>query len=330
LKPGEAAACITPVKDMENLLQVESFDQAGNRSGDHKYWFWVRPVGDSWSWSFESGAGTSALSYPIANAPLTMSPAGAQWITDARRGEGAVRFNGSGSMTTILPILDTARPSGFSVSAWVRMPGPEPTPSSGPDPSPTPDVPPGDDPDGDDSAPPPTEDPSPEFPAPDHNEVAVSEDGANTSMFTLGYRNDVDLNQDAAGDPAWCFTVAVSDSATAQRSAACVQTDGAPGQWVHLAGVLAPATDGTTTIQLFVNGTTALGGIEARAAAGQAWRATGALAVGRGWSAGPRDGWTGDVDEVRVAPRVWSLDEIDWQARPPQDDVSAEFDALRQ
>ncbi|BCJ68416.1 hypothetical protein Prubr_54370 [Polymorphospora rubra] len=62
----------------------------------------------------------------------------------------------------------------------------------------------------------------------EQSRTAISQDGVNTSMFRLGFRNDLDLNSDTEPDPAWCFTLTGSDSATPTETTACTTDYVAP------------------------------------------------------------------------------------------------------
>ncbi|HEU4426659.1 MAG TPA: LamG-like jellyroll fold domain-containing protein [Pilimelia sp.] len=143
--------------------------------------------------------------------------------------------------------------------------------------------------------------------------TAVSQDGAATSMFRLGFRNDRDVNGDGAADPAWCFTVKTADSASSGSAAACTTDYVVEGDWIHLVGVYDRPN---SKIKLYVNGTTTFGGAYAEADAPTAWAATGKFAIGRAWNAAPVDRWVGDIDEVYAEQEAWTEEEISLRARP--------------
>ncbi|MEV7228700.1 LamG-like jellyroll fold domain-containing protein [Polymorphospora sp. NPDC051019] len=134
--------------------------------------------------------------------------------------------------------------------------------------------------------------------------TAVSQDGEQASMFRLGYRDDVDVDGDGQPDPAWCFTLAMADSSTAERAAACTTDFVNAGEWVSLVGVYEPYHG---LIKLFVNGPPDFGGTLAQAHYTGGWSATGGFAVGRAWSGSER--WVGDLDQVQAAQLAWN--EID-------------------
>ena len=137
--------------------------------------------------------------------------------------------------------------------------------------------------------------------------TAVAQDGTNTSMFRLGYRNDVDVNGDARVDQAWCFTIKAADSASAGSAAACTTDYVVAGDWVHLVGVYDKPNN---KIKLYVNGTPEINGSYAEAAGTAAWLATGSFAVGRARNSAPADRWLGDLDEVCAEQEVWTESEI--------------------
>ncbi|MEV0610402.1 LamG-like jellyroll fold domain-containing protein [Polymorphospora rubra] len=134
--------------------------------------------------------------------------------------------------------------------------------------------------------------------------TAASQDGAQTSMFRLGFRVDVDVDGDNLPDPAWCFTLAATDSATAAQAAACTTDFVDVGEWVSLVGIYEPYHD---VIKIYVNGTPDFGGSMAQAHYTGGWSATGGFAVGRAWSGSDR--WIGELDHVQAAQRAWG--EID-------------------
>jgi hypothetical protein len=124
--------------------------------------------------------------------------------------------------------------------------------------------------------------------------VAVSQDGTRTSGFTLGY--DAATGRWAAGlagsdvdSPTW--TLALS-GARAQANV-----------WTHLVLVY---DAGAHQVVLYVNGVAAT-----PAAITMGWNATGALAIGRGRTAGVAARyWSGGVDDVRVYDRLISSTEV--------------------
>ena len=126
-------------------------------------------------------------------------------------------------------------------------------------------------------------------------------------MFKLGYRTDLDVDGDGVKDPAWCFTVAASDTAGAATTNACTTSYVEAGAWVHLVGIVNPASG---RIQLYVNGTPATEGVLAEQAGSATWEAAGKFAIGRGWALPPDERWVGEIDEVHATPRVWSEQEI--------------------
>jgi hypothetical protein len=204
-------------------------------------------------------------------------------------------------------------PAGFTVAAWVRLPAPAADES---DPGSDPNA--GDDPD-EEQNPPGDEQPDAVSPLPVGNQVAVSQDGVNTSMFKLGYRADVDVDVDGVKDPAWCFSVAAADVVGAATTDACTTFLVEAGTWVHLVGIVNPGAGSRGHVQLFVNGLPTAEGVLAETAGSATWEATGRFAIGRGWNAAPNDRWVGEIDEVQATPRVWSDQDIQQNAKT--DDV---------
>ncbi|MEU7909149.1 LamG-like jellyroll fold domain-containing protein [Actinoplanes sp. NPDC049118] len=305
---GVLERTLTPSKDLVNTLRVKAIDTAGNVSGAVDYVFKVRPVGEAWYWSLDEGAGTAAASAPENNRPAAVSGAGVTWSEAGKRGESAATFAGAGELGTSSTVFDTLAPAGFTVAAWVRLPAPPATDESDPgtDPGSEPDPGTGDNPD-EEQTPPDDEQADLPAPLPAGNQVAVSQDGVNTSMFKLGYRTDRDVDADGVNDPAWCFSVAAADVAAAATTDACTASYVEAGAWVHLVGIVNPALN---RIQLYVNGIPTADGVLAEKAGTATWEATGRFAIGRGWNVGPSDRWVGEVDEVHATPRVWSKHEI--------------------
>lgn len=146
------------------------------------------------------------------------------------------------------------------------------------------------------------------------NHTAVSQDGANTSAFRLGYRTDLDLNADGTADQAWCFSVAGSDTVDTAWANACTTDYVVNGDWVHLVGIVDRPTG---VIKLYVNGTSEMGGAYAQEAAPAGWAATGKLAVGRSVAGvAVAEPWVGDVDEVYGEQDVWADQEIFDRSNP--------------
>jgi hypothetical protein len=308
---GVVERALAPPRDLVNTLRIKAIDTAGNLSGAFDYVFKVRPVGDAWYWSLDEGTGTTAASAPEENRPVAMSGSGVSWSEVGKSGSSAATFAGTGELTTSSTVFNTLSPSGFTVAAWVRLPGPPPgsaadEPDPGADPQPEPEPGTGDNPDTE-QTPSNEEQPSEPAPLPSGNQVAVSEDGVNTSMFRLGYRADVDVDRDGTKDPAWCFSIAAADAAGAATTDACTTSYVEAGAWVHLVGIVNPMT---SRIQLYVNGTPQADGVLDEATGTATWEATGKFAIGRGWTGAPSDRWVGEIDEVHATPRVWSDKEI--------------------
>ncbi|HEX8629242.1 MAG TPA: carbohydrate-binding protein, partial [Catenuloplanes sp.] len=137
----------------------------------------------------------------------------------------------------------------------------------------------------------------------------------------LGYRNDLDVDRDPekTRDPAWCFTLKAADNAAAGETTACTMTHVSPGDWVHLTGVVDPLSN---QVRLYVNGIPTSRGTRVIVGGKAAWPATGGFAIGRGGiAASPAERWVGDIDEVYAVPRVWTDEEIEWHADPPESET---------
>jgi hypothetical protein len=274
---GTASITIVPERDLGNVLSVTAIDLLGHRSDTADYQFRVRPVQGSWYWPLDEGAGTTAASAPDNDHPLSFSENGATWSTPGVNDtSAAATFTGAGDLSTASSVLDTTAVAGFSVGAWVRLPEQSDTPTG----------------------------------LPAQNQTAISQDGTTTSMFRLGYRTDLNVDQDAAGtpDPAWCFSLATSDTDHADGTTACTTEYLEPGVWTHLAGVADPIHN---QIRLYVNGAPAFDGVLATAAGKALWQSTGGFAVARALSgSGSAERWVGDLDEIHAVPRVWNEAEI--------------------
>jgi hypothetical protein len=293
LASGIVKRTLTPGKDLDNVLRVKAIDTAGNLSGETDYRFRVKPIGDSWYWSLDEGSGTIAASAPTNNRPASISGSGVTWSEVGKRGASAATFTGTGHLSTASTVFNTTSEAGFTVAAWVRLPEPPPVPETGPD--------------GEQ-----TEAPSP---LPTGNRIAVSQAGTKTSMFTLGYRTDIDANGDGSNDPAWCFSVAATDTADAASKSACTTDFVEAGTWVHMVGVVDPITD---EIRLYVNGIPDADGVLAKVPGHATWEATGTFAIGHGQTGAIDAPWAGEIDEVHATPRVWTDQEIFTKAQAEQ------------
>ncbi|WNV89365.1 LamG domain-containing protein [Umezawaea sp. Da 62-37] len=131
--------------------------------------------------------------------------------------------------------------------------------------------------------------------------VVISQQGAHTSAFRLGYR---------AAQRKWAFDVAESDTAVPVRATAVSDGGAAAGVWTHLTGIY----DRTTgTVRLHVNG--ALQGTTAVAAstfdaAGQLWIARELV---DGAASSP---WVGELHDIGVWPRPLTASEVSGRTDP--------------
>ncbi|WP_305071795.1 LamG-like jellyroll fold domain-containing protein, partial [Rhizomonospora bruguierae] len=195
---------IAPPKDGVNTMLVQSVNGAGIASEWKPYEFLVRPNGAlNWYWPLDDNAATGPTpSLLNTNRPLSFSTTGAHRDDEVVKvGTGAVTFNGSGSLSSTSPVLDTSHPAGFTIAAWVY---PTNLDSGGP-------------------------------------QAVVAQDGTAQSVFELQFRDDIDITGDGVGDPQWCFTVHDSDTATAATTSACTSDFVAANEWTHLTGVYDPA-----------------------------------------------------------------------------------------
>jgi hypothetical protein len=120
---------------------------------------------------------------------------------------------------------------------------------------------------------------------PTWNHAAVSQDGATTSSFHLGYNRDCQC---------WAFSKANDDIVNPHLVIAAAPGPAPVEVWTHLTGVHDASA---ATITLYVNGVAAT---TVPMTSGR-WPATGSLVIGRARSNGnATDFWTGDVDEVHV------------------------------
>jgi hypothetical protein len=149
----------------------------------------------------------------------------------------------------------------------------------------------------------------------DHPMTAISQDGVQTSMFRLGYRNDLDLDADGVTDRAWCFTVKSADTAAAAETRACSRAYVNQGDWVHLVGIVDQPNH---KARLYINGGPGLlrdhdpaqAGVMVETSLASTWAAAGRFAIGRGFDAGASQHWNGEIDDVHAVPRVWSEAEV--------------------
>ncbi|MDT5040746.1 MAG: hypothetical protein QOE51_1731 [Actinoplanes sp.] len=319
VKPGSDGTGkdhLQPMKEGPDTVKAYSVDAAGNRTvGDAEYPFKVLPAGGQWVWSFDKGPGVAADSLPVNNRPATPSATGATW---SEHGAGfALHLDGTGDVSTQQPVLNTADPAGFTVSAWVRIApdaDPDDAPADPPTGTPSPEPTSGET-DGTGGDPSDNGDPTPAPSVMDHPMTAISQDGVQTSMFRLGYRNDLDLDADGVTDRAWCFAVKSADTAGAAETRACSRAYVNQGDWVHLVGIVDQPNH---KARLYINGGPGLlrdhdpaqAGVMVETPLASTWAAAGRFAIGRGFDAGPSQHWNGEIDDVHAVPRVWSEAEV--------------------
>lgn len=137
--------------------------------------------------------------------------------------------------------------------------------------------------------------------------VALSQDGANRSGFTLSYvRTSATAGQ-------WEYATYGQDTAGAAPDAVTRAPAADPTAWTHLFAV----HDGAAaTVRLYVNGSPGSPVARARTV----FTATGPFVIGRGLDGTPSSRWNGAVDEVRAYTRALGADEV--QAIVVRDDVA--------
>ncbi|MFB7586232.1 LamG-like jellyroll fold domain-containing protein [Streptomyces sp. NPDC056169] len=108
---------IVPEKRLSNVLRVQTYDAAGNRSAATDYLFKVARGSDPVAaWSFDENAGTTAADSSGNGRTLTLSQA--SWADKARVKSGLDDASSTGNATTG-PVLDTTK--SFTVAAWVKL-----------------------------------------------------------------------------------------------------------------------------------------------------------------------------------------------------------------
>ncbi len=124
------------------------------------------------------------------------------------------------------------------------------------------------------------------------NRTVVSQDGAHISPFYLEYLSVCTC---------WSMTATSND---ASGAAGVYATSGTAtlNAWTHLVGIY---DTGAGQIRLYVNGVLA-----ASASFSSGWRATGAITVGRSYYNTPSGFFSGKIDEVRTAQRVFTATEV--------------------
>ncbi len=124
-------------------------------------------------------------------------------------------------------------------------------------------------------------------------QTAVSQDGTNASPF---YLQKTPANQ-------WRFVTASADNAAGPYLEAAASPTLVAGQWYHLTGVY---DAGAAVIRLYVNGALA-----ATTPCSGVFNSTGAFTVGAArYQAGYVNWWKGDIDDVRIYPKVLTTTQI--------------------
>jgi hypothetical protein len=118
---------ITPLGELEQLLEVRSIDHAGNASAWRPYPFYVRPQPvDVAYWKFDEGSGTTAGTTSGEPAYAGTLYGGASWaaseigLFDPGASGTAVSLDGTDDYVEMPRVVATSHAAGFSVSAWVR------------------------------------------------------------------------------------------------------------------------------------------------------------------------------------------------------------------
>lgn len=285
--PRTASVTVLPPMDMTRTLTVTAKDFGGLTS-TRTYTFRVaspEPLAGYWNLN-ETAADTRDFT-GIPNAvhhdgtatnvtwvDLTV-PGGAQ----NPRFRGVASFDGSGSISMGHPVLATVAnpqaptiPRSFTVATWVRFDGTV---------------------------------------AENQYRTAVSQRGANKSLFELGYQAGTWNN--------FCFSMFATDVVGAAGTRACVTMPVVTGEWVHLAGVYDDSSD---TMRLYVHRLDALGFVDlanvatATASFSSTWSATGTFLIGCGYNGALGAHWKGVMDEVYAAQYAATLDDIQaWAQR---------------
>jgi hypothetical protein len=139
----------------------------------------------------------------------------------------------------------------------------------------------------------------------DRTQVAVSQDGQNTSAFRLGFNK---------GNNSWCLVVRKSDAVNTASDQACGKAPDLDKPWQHLVGVYDAVAN---QARLYVDGELA-GSVTLTS---PAWQAAGAFQIGRGLTTatgGARtvDAFDGQIDQVNT-----------WQGALTADQIAALFNA---
>jgi Concanavalin A-like lectin/glucanases superfamily len=110
---------VAPTRPGLNTLYVRSYDRAGNLSPIGMYPFYVAagapPVGQ---WSLADGTGSVAADTGTGNQPGTIAGS-PQWTAGRAQDGTALHLDGTGSVDTAGPVLDTT--TSYSVAAWVHL-----------------------------------------------------------------------------------------------------------------------------------------------------------------------------------------------------------------
>ncbi|MFT3798380.1 LamG-like jellyroll fold domain-containing protein [Microbacterium sp.] len=249
-------------------LTVDARDAAGNWSNQTVYAFTVAAPKASAVWLLDDGAGTvgADTSTTTPANPLTIS--GATWTDGALADFG---INGSDRALAFAGTTGyaTAAPAvdtsaGFAVSARVWL---DATASG------------------------------------TGTFVAVSQDGASQSAFTLGYKPGC-----AGGSGCWSFGMADADTSTATVTSVDSAAAAQRGRWMHLVGEYNTATPGSPKLRLWVcdiGNPDDPGDLEPvssqQSRSATPWKAFGSFTVGRAKAAGTSTApWRGKVDDIQV------------------------------
>ncbi|KAA6220160.1 LamG domain-containing protein [Streptomyces filamentosus] len=108
---------VVPEKRLSNVLRVQTYDAAGNRSAATDYLFKVARGSDPVAtWSFDENTGTTAANSSGTGHILTLNKA--SWAGKARVKSGLEDASSTANATTPA-VLDTTK--SFTVAAWVKL-----------------------------------------------------------------------------------------------------------------------------------------------------------------------------------------------------------------
>ncbi|WP_369372023.1 hypothetical protein AB1046_01530 [Promicromonospora sp. Populi] len=271
---GTAVVSFTPTKPGPLTVYARSVDRAGNISEPAKYVIDVAAPLATQVWRTDEGTGTTAadsvgglgsqpLEFAGTSGGLPTWGDGPHELFGSRSGDRAVVFDGVDDRASTVNRVVDTSKP-FVVSAHVWL------------------------------------DPAADLAAP---HVALSQNGAGTSPFTLGYRPSC---ASVGGDPCWAFFMFQTDSNAPTAVQAQSSFRAVPGQWVHLTGSFDDASKKLTLWACEVGTPEQPKPAEpiksvSTTTVTTPWTLDRPFVVGRRWYAGAMDNfWQGRIDNVRV------------------------------